>query len=116
MWSSVYCYGIVMSAQRKHGLTNRSKEKNNNATQQNQCYKLQTVSEKTLPILKEVFLTLTPGQRPLKIWVFIANITNEFILGLGILHAYDTSGDLQRQTLRLAEEKVSLQSTSIPAW
>jgi hypothetical protein len=74
------------------------------------------VPEKTLPILKEVFLTLPPGQRPLKIWVFIANITNEFILGLGMLRAHDASGHLRSQTLRLAEENVSLWSAGIPDW
>jgi hypothetical protein len=62
----------------------------------------------SLPILKAVFLTLTLGWRPLKIWVFVANITNEFILGLDILHAYDASVSLGHQTLRLAEQEVSL--------
>jgi hypothetical protein len=60
--------------------------------------------------LKEVFLTLTLGRRPLKIWVFVANITNEFILGLNILRAYDASVDIGRQTLRLAEEEIPLWS------
>jgi hypothetical protein len=49
--------------------------------QPNQLYTLQTVSGEVLPILKDVFLTLTLGQRPLKIWVFVASIANEFILG-----------------------------------
>jgi hypothetical protein len=62
------------------------------------------------PLLKEVFLTLTLGRRPLKIWVFVANITNEFILGLDILRAYNASVDIGLQTLRLAEEEVSLWS------
>jgi hypothetical protein len=62
------------------------------------------------PHLKEVFVTLTLGWSPMKIWVFIANIANEFILGLDMLHAYDASVDLERQTLRLAEEEVSLWS------
>jgi hypothetical protein len=52
--------------------------------QPNQCYNLQTVSGEALPILKEVFLTMTLGQCPMKIWAFIANIT-EFILWLDIL-------------------------------
>jgi hypothetical protein len=43
-------------------------------------------------------------------WGFIVNITDEFILGLDILHSYDASVDLGRQTLRLAEEEVSLWS------
>jgi hypothetical protein len=69
---------------------------------------LQTVSGKALPIMKEVSLTLTLGQRPLKISVFVANITDELILGLDVLRAYDASVDIGHQTLRLAEEEVSL--------
>jgi hypothetical protein len=65
--------------------------------QLSQRFKLKTVSGETLPILKEVFLILTLGCRPLKIWVFVANITNELILGLDILHTYDASVDLGRQ-------------------
>jgi hypothetical protein len=76
--------------------------------QPNQRFQLQTVSWEALPILKEVFLTLTLGRRQPKSWVFVADITNEFILGLDILRAYDGSVDLGRQTLRLAEEEVSL--------
>jgi hypothetical protein len=71
----------------------------------NQRFTLQTVSGEALPIIKEVFLTLTLGQRPLKIWVFVADITNEFILGLDILRAYDATVDIGRQTLRLAKKK-----------
>jgi hypothetical protein len=59
-------------------------------------------------ILKEVFLTLTLGRRPLKIWVYVTNITNEFVLGLEILNTYDAYIDLGRQILHLAEEEVSL--------
>jgi hypothetical protein len=57
-------------------------------------------------MLKEVFLILTLGRHPLKMWVFVANITNELILGLNILCMHDASVDLWRQMLRLAEEKV----------
>jgi hypothetical protein len=78
--------------------------------QPDQRFTLQTVSGEALPILKEVFLTLTLGRRPLKIWVFVTNITNEFILGLDILRTYDASVDLGRQTLSLVEEEVSLWS------
>jgi hypothetical protein len=76
--------------------------------QPNQRFQLKTESQKALPILKKVLLTLTLGRRPLKCWVFVADITSEFILGLDILRAYDASVDLGRQTLRLAEEEVSL--------
>jgi hypothetical protein len=66
--------------------------------QPNQRLKFQTTSSEVLPILKEVYLTLTLGWCPLKIWGFIDDIANEFNLGL----------DIGRQTLCLAEEEVSL--------
>jgi hypothetical protein len=69
------------------------------------------VSGESLPFLKEVFLTLTLGQRPLKIRVSVAGITNELVLGLDILRAYDASVDLGPQTMRLAEEELLLWST-----
>jgi hypothetical protein len=37
-------------------------------------------------------------------------------LGLDILHAYDASVDLGHQTLRLAEEEVSLWSPGAGTW
>jgi hypothetical protein len=55
-------------------------------------------------------VTLTLGRRPLEIWVFVTDITDELILGLDILHTYDASLDLGRQMLRLGEEEVSLWS------
>jgi hypothetical protein len=76
--------------------------------QPNQLFTLQTVSGETLPTLKEVFLTLTLGRCSLKMWVFVADITKELIMGLDILRAYDASVDIGRQTLRLADEEVSL--------
>jgi hypothetical protein len=71
---------------------------------------LQTASGETLPILKEAFVTLTLGRRPLEVRVFVAAITDELILGLDILRAYDASVDLGRQMLRPGEEEVSLWS------
>jgi hypothetical protein len=71
---------------------------------------LQTASGETLPILKEAFVTLTLGRLPLEIWVFVADLTDELILGLDILRAYDASVDLGSQMLRLGEEEVSLWS------
>jgi hypothetical protein len=41
-----------------------------------------------------VQVELTLGQRILKIWVLVAYITGEFILGVDILQAYDTSVDI----------------------
>jgi hypothetical protein len=66
--------------------------------------------------LKKVFLTLTLRRRPLKIEVIVANIKNEFILGLDILRSYDTSVDLGRHMLRLAGEEVSLWSPEAGPW
>jgi hypothetical protein len=77
----------------------------------NQSFKLQTAAGEALPILKENFLTLTLGRRPRKIRVFVADITNELILGLDILRACDASVDSWRQMLRLAEESSSLVMT-----
>jgi hypothetical protein len=54
------------------------------------------------PFLKDVYLTLALGQLQLKIWGFVANISNEFIMGLDILRDYDASVDVGRQTSRLA--------------
>jgi hypothetical protein len=57
---------------------------------------------------QEVFLTPTLVQRPVKISIFIAIITNELILGLEILRAYDAFVEIGRQTLRLAGEELSI--------
>jgi hypothetical protein len=76
-----------------------------------QRFKLQLVPGEVLPVLRKVFLNLIMKRRPLKISAFVANITNKLILVLGILRAYDASVDLGRQSLRLAEEEVSLRSS-----
>jgi hypothetical protein len=73
-------------------------------------FTLQIVPGVSLPILKEVLLTLILGRRPLRMWVFVADTTDGFILGLDIIRAYDTSLDIGRHTLRLADEEVSLWS------
>jgi hypothetical protein len=39
---------------------------------------------------------------------FVADITDELILGVDILHTYDASMDIGRQTLRLAKEQLLL--------
>jgi hypothetical protein len=46
------------------------------------------------------------GRCTLKIWVFVAYITDEFILGLDILRAYDATVDVGRHGLRLGHEEV----------
>jgi hypothetical protein len=59
---------------------------------------------------------MTLGQRPLKIWLFVANITNEFNLGLDILCTNSASVDLGCQMLHLAEEEISLWSHGEGPW
>ena len=72
------------------------------------AYVLQTASGETLPMLREALVELTLGQRALSIWVFVAEVTDEFILGLDVLRAYDASVDLGRHLLRLGQEEVTL--------
>jgi len=59
-------------------------------------------------VLKEAFVELTLGRRALRIWVFVAEVTDQFILGLDVLRAYDASVDLGRHLLRLGQEEVTL--------
>jgi hypothetical protein len=53
---------------------------------QSRLHSLQKASWETLPVLKEALVELTLGQKPLHIWVFITEITDEFILRLDFLH------------------------------
>jgi hypothetical protein len=62
-------------------------------------YALQTASGETLPTLKEASVKLTRGQCPLTTWKFIANIKEDFILGLNIIHVHDASMDLRLHML-----------------
>jgi hypothetical protein len=48
-----------------------------------------------LPILKEALVKLTLGPCPPATWVFVASVTNKFILRLDILHANHASVDLE---------------------
>jgi hypothetical protein len=54
--------------------------------------------------LKEAVVTLTWLRRPLKTCLFVANISDKFILGLDVLRARDTAVDLKRLELRLGRE------------
>jgi hypothetical protein len=69
---------------------------------------LQTDSGETIPVLKEALVDLTPGQRALSFCVFVADVTDKFILGLNVLRAYDASVNLGRHLLRLGQEEVTL--------
>jgi hypothetical protein len=69
-------------------------------------YVLITASGGTIPVVKKARLELTLGWRNLRSWVFVADITNDFILGLYILQAYDSSMDVGRRVLRLGRDVV----------
>jgi hypothetical protein len=71
-------------------------------------YVLQTASGETIPLLKEALVELTLGRRALRIWVFVAEVTDEFILGLDVLRAYDAFVDLGRHLLLLGQEEVTV--------
>jgi hypothetical protein len=73
----------------------------------NQPYVLQVASDR-IPVMKEALVELTLRQHPLRTWVFVTMIINEFILGLDVLHAHDASVDLGCCVLQLAKEEVPL--------
>jgi hypothetical protein len=60
-----------------------------------------------------------PGMEPILICVLVTEIMDEFILGLDILHLYDTFMDLGHHMLRLGQKEVLLwcawHSPSLPA-
>jgi hypothetical protein len=60
-------------------------------------------SGRKIPAVREALVELTLGQRGLKIWVFVADITEEFILGLDNLRAYHATVDVGRHRLRPAK-------------
>jgi hypothetical protein len=76
-----------------------------------QPYVLQTASGGTIPVMKEAHVELTMGRRPLSCWVFVADIKDDFILGLDILRAKDASVDIGRRVLRLGQDEVPVRET-----
>jgi hypothetical protein len=74
-------------------------------------YVLQTVSGETIPVVKEARVELTIGRRTMRSWVFVTDIKDDFILGLDILRAYDTSVDLGRRVLRLGQDEVPVRES-----
>jgi predicted aspartyl protease len=71
-------------------------------------YVLQTASGETIPVIREARVELTLGRRPVRIWVLVADITDELILGLDVLRACDASVDVGRHVLGMGREEVSL--------
>jgi hypothetical protein len=69
---------------------------------------LRSVSGQNIPILKEAFVKLTLGECQLISWVFVADIVEEFTLGLDVMYAHSAVVDLGRHVLRLGEKEVPL--------
>jgi hypothetical protein len=58
--------------------------------------------------MKDALVEVILRQQALKILVFVAHITDEFILRLDILWAYNTSVELGCNVLQLGQEEVAL--------
>jgi hypothetical protein len=56
-------------------------------------------SGETMPVVKEARVELTMGHCTLRSWVFVADIADDFSLGLDILRANDASVDIGRRVL-----------------
>ena len=54
-------------------------------------------------MFKVDFVELTLGRRTPKIWVFVAEVTEEFVLCLDVLRSYDASVELGLYLLRLGQ-------------
>jgi hypothetical protein len=65
-----------------------------------------------MPVVKEAHVDLTMGRRTLRSWVFVADIKDDFILGLDILRAHNASVDIGRRVLRLGQDEVSVREAS----
>jgi hypothetical protein len=74
---------------------------------------LQCMSGRTIPVFKEALAELTLGKRKLKLWVNVADITEEFSLGLDVMYVHDVVVDLKRHILRLDDEEVPLRRPGI---
>jgi hypothetical protein len=59
-------------------------------------------------LLEGSFTDIDPGAAlNEKIMLLVSSLTNEFMLGLDLLRAYDASMDLRRKSLLITEEDVS---------
>jgi hypothetical protein len=59
-------------------------------------------------VRKEALVELTLAQSPIRIWVFVTEITGKFIPGLYVLHTHDAFVDLVCHMLQLGQEEVLL--------
>ena len=68
-------------------------------------------SGETIPVT-EALVERTLGWQTLRIWVFVAEITDEYILGLDVLRDYEASVVLEHQLLRLGQVEVMVWRTA----
>lgn len=60
-----------------------------------------------ISLLKKALVKLTLGRQALKTCGFVAEIMDEFILGLDVLRAYYASVDLGHHMLQMSQEQAS---------
>jgi hypothetical protein len=77
-------------------------------------YTLQTESEEVLTILPEASVELALGLILIRIWILVAEVTEDFCLGLLILYTHDASEDLERYVVQFGEEKLTLWNAGRP--
>jgi hypothetical protein len=58
-------------------------------------YVLRTASGETIQVMREANVELTLGRRPLRIWVLVADITDELIVGQDVLRYCNASEDVE---------------------
>jgi hypothetical protein len=68
-----------------------------------------------MPVVKEAHVELTMGRRTLRSWVFVAVIKDDFILGLDILRAHETSVDTGGRVLLLGQYEVPVREAPTPS-
>jgi predicted aspartyl protease len=78
-------------------------------------YMLQTASGETIPVVKEARVELTIGRHTLRSWVFVADIADDFILGLDLLRAFNASVDIGRRVLQLSRDEVPVREAPTAA-
>jgi predicted aspartyl protease len=69
---------------------------------------LQSISGQLTPVLKQVLVRLTLHNCRITTWALVANITEEFLLGLDVMWDLGVALDLGRQVLRIAGQDVPL--------
>jgi predicted aspartyl protease len=70
--------------------------------------KLRTITGQRIPVIKEVLVKLTLHKCRIITWAIVANINEEFLLGLDVMCAEDVILDLQRHVLRIGGQEVPL--------